>query len=220
MGAVANRLRLVAIFIACFSAFGSTGATVVRFDFTAEIFVISRNFGGIPVNVGDSISGFFQYDTAAATQSSPLLITNWQDYQFANDATIGLTVGGQNFTKNLTLVTVVDGYHPLPSYFLDRIFVASNGYQSNVDFIQLWIDGADYGVPSSLLSSADLPVLAPDLSLADLGASPVTLNTSDLIFTAYLQTIAARSVPEPGTLAVLTLGLAGLAATQRKRKPA
>lgn len=225
---IKNRVEALAIALSMFAGIYSSSAigALITFDFSATIYSINRNSNIHPVAIGDQVTGFFTYDTAAATPG-PLYSSNWRDYLFNNSALIQLDTGNQTFARTLGLISVVNDYHPIANYFLDRLYVASNGYNAqDNDYIQLWVDGLDTTAPSPFLTSVDLPMADPNWTQANFNApqgsfnpSPVTLQSPELAFTAYITSVSlgTRSVPEPDTICLLGVAFLGIVVS-RKRK--
>ncbi len=99
---------------------------------------------------------------------------------------------------------------------------AAGGEPAQVDGLTFQLEGADFLVQAgifrgSILDIFDGPGLpsTPDSRLVDLEISNFFISTSD--GAAAGRILSVRAIPEPGTLALLALGLAAMRLARRRR---
>lgn len=193
---------------------GPANASFLQFDFTGSLWNVNENIQGIvPFAVGTQFSGNFTWDDANSVHS---FTWNIGGNVFQSVAQPDVLIDNGSFDA-FQVVT----YAPsLPSGW------STSG--GDVPFIQFYLrdDSGTVFNDTSLPTSLDLS----DFSQTSIGffyqptqQSPATLTTplgqvtsfvgSNIAFQGHIE-----SIPEPGVIFLLALGLAGLAFTRRRRQ--
>ncbi|MGE5534964.1 MAG: hypothetical protein ACM3W7_05560 [Acidobacteriota bacterium] len=193
----------------------ATQAVPVAFDFTATVYDV--RLGSIAL--GDIITGTIRYNTELA-QAGPITWPTYHEYVFNGPGTMSVTVQSKTYIESIELVAVLDDYHPLPNYYLDRFSVATGGTAdpTSGEWMQLWLDSSEHSTQSSFLTSTDLLTTAPNLNLAEQSnPNPVVFHHFDLEFSARIMSfVNGRPLPEPASLGLLAFWLVGIGATYRR----
>jgi hypothetical protein len=199
---------LTAIMLA--AGIGAAQAAPITFRFGGQV-TISPVSG---INIGDSISGLYTFDSDATAQfpSSPnvaIYDTGLSSYSvqvgiFSGAASSGRIIVADNFGGS------IDVYNAGTSVLTGTSMSGLTAFQS---FIELST------VSGTALSSFALPLSPPDLS--DFSARTIVLRFLDAStmtnYTVRGSLTLLEAVPAPGALAVLGLGLLGIGGLRRKK---
>lgn len=179
-------------------------APVFTVDF--EGFSAPASFDTVPLTVGpitlSTNNGPSGGANAVIASSSPASFGNWTAYVFVDGP----------LTADLTFAT------PESGFFID-FFAAGNGTS-----LDLTLSLAGGGTADVLVPGTGLGVLQPFGVISTAGAITKIRFNNTVIDGFYIDNISAptssvaTSVPEPATLGLLSLGLAGMGFARRKRK--
>ena len=196
-------------------------AAIVTFNVAGEITDVQDPNGYISstgIAAGTLFSGFFSYDSDTAGLYSP---NAWYT-SYGSLAPSQYTIDSQyGITSIATFVTVKNDApdDPFPDELVSYIFGVSFGFPTNLGSNLAYVSFSDQdgtalsstAVPTSLLLS-EFETATFTFQLAVPGADSVTI-----LGQVTALTVTTERIPEPATLALFGLGLAGFGAMRRKK---
>lgn len=199
---------------------GGTDAATVTWDFSAT--VTQQGQYSALVNVGDTITGTFSYDTNAT-----LITTNQRTYYYspspATPQTYSLSLGGEIFKYSTPAppappdgggINITEGGGSFSAFTSFSGQFSANSYVHNSFYFYF------QDVGGQALTSHALPT---DLDLSKFSIRQFQLTDNGDIRLALLATVTSLTVPEPASLnmagTAAAVGL-GIWACRRKRHPA
>ena len=161
---------------------------------------------------GTPFSGTFTFDSAAP-DGVPLDATT--GVYSSSGAAFGLTLelGGRSFSYGGLTVSVTDGYNSFGFGGDEYLFGIAGGPSAPI------VSGRVTDFTGGMLANDALPLSPPSLT-----GRFATFFFSDIVdgnqveLSGSLNSLAAVSVPEPGTCLLFMAGLAGLATLRRRRQ--
>lgn len=204
-----SKLKLLSLTLLLSAAglFAPAHATPVSYSWTAQATVAQSTYG---VKIGDLISGQVSYDPATATMGDGYGPGATSGYQYWNSPSMFTTLNYGSFHGNIALYAMVVNNYSM--WGGDELFFRAN--TSAVGQFQIGMADPTMTAFDSLM----LPTSAFDLSALPL-YDTVNIGGQRTVatLTSYQQ-LAAATVPEPATLALVGLAMGGLLLARRRKK--
>ena len=184
-------------------------ATPITYTGTA-----TQGNAGLGINVGDSFIATFDFDLSSPV-INPTTNPNLAAYQVGGSATVG--VGSFTGTGPITLISIANnvGIPPFDAWAAVANVLLSPNINLALSFNDpsaSIINGTALFVPGSLVGYG-----ITSWRLSERVINPTGGTSRVVVSGGGIDTI---SVPEPATLSLLGIGLAGMAFSRRKRKRA
>jgi hypothetical protein len=201
--------KLILVLALVFGAAEQASATLINYQYTASVSNLSGEPGGIAgISTGDAVTGVISWDDAALP-SSP------GGGFYANAAFVSINVG--LFSESRTTNIIIEN-----GLTNDELFIESASIRPGDQFGVFASDFPSGTVFNSnnLFSKLDLNdfstfrvranFFGPNFRSGDPGDYSLTADLNSL-------TLVTTTVPEPSSLALLSLGIYGLMFARRKR---
>lgn len=209
----------------------SARAVPIIVDFTGEIYTVGASISGAGVSVGDTVFGRFIYDTSATDSNSDPDYGSYTAFVFDiafssgfSATSLSTSVTVQNDQQNGSATQPADGMTVLSS--------SVSGFTLNGRSITGYQFGLRKEIADGDLWYYDyLPNLADwaGVTLADINAPDwhwmqFNMGSDTSIFDSQIRwditsfRVRSESVPEPGTMFLLGIGMVGLVGAGRKLK--
>ena len=211
-------VAVVALLIAPIQA----NATIISYEFTGEVRLIPT--GIFAPYYLESSSGIFSYDTSWETVGMVPSGSGERETYVADN---------QNWSFSLSVGDFTFDSSPKNSTSQPNLTVQDNGTFSDPIFNQVWdqfsynytdqnfswqISLSEYLIQPEIpdvFRSTDIPV---ELMLDDFNAPLVVLSVGGSRLRLELDSLTPVAVPEPGTLALFGIGLAGMGLSRRRKQ--
>jgi hypothetical protein len=181
------------------------------------------------IAIGDTVIGAFSYDTNAVEMVFDLGLGQGTGYQVPSTGLLRAEIGSWAWISGGEPdFIVVRNDRTIGGEVLDELHFevrrgASYPYEDSKAYHDLWIK--DLSAPLSFLSNELLPVALDITQMTDMRGSmstgdpytPYTLYSIEYQVNLASLEISVIQIPEPATLALFGLGLAGIGVMRRKK---
>ena len=198
----------------------SSSADPVTFNYSAQVATVTGSpIFGVNITIGDTVTGFFTYESSTPDSNAS---NDRGDYLHISGGAFRASVVGLNTVitgsttpfvqvENLSSDTFryIDGAHPANQVNPDGVMMLNGVPDADIElFLAISDSSGSVFVDDSLPNPFPIS-MPPNI--------PHTFSLNDGNATILLQFTSLTPVPEPSTMAILSIGFVAVMATRRRR---